>query len=471
MSSTYVRQEKIYLPGELVSSGIGYPFFSYEGNAVDGSDLWTTYSRISPDGEGGRHDWKPFEHHKVSCSAPTMSPGYRITRVDSGYGIHSDVIYNPLSFYTTYYGEPGRWLNNLPAFANIGDESERGFVNDPSDISLKRSQCLAALTPYINAELSALNSVYELKDIPSIVGTVKSVLEFAKKVPRNPKSLSKLLRSLSRKDLASFTKKFVSKVSGASREALRVASDVYLQQMFNVGPLVSDIRSVHAALSTTEKRLRRFINRAGQPRIGHYTRSWVEFEDTTEMSPVTASYGKRPMWTNFECCINLKYSRRVQYLPTEFHGEIEFSFYYPQFQLEHARALALLDQLGINFNPRIIWNAIPWSFVVDWVLGVNTFLNGLTSPLLNPVIRIHRYLDSVKRMRTINVSKHVQCLDSWWDPPTGDFSEVPAPAVHETSYKRYTGLPSYASFRSSGLSSTELSLGAALGLSRRKHHR
>jgi hypothetical protein len=36
-----------------------------------------------------------------------------------------------------------------------------------------------------------------------------------------------------------------------------------------------------------------------------------------------------------------------------------------------------LDSLGFELNPRIIWEAIPFSFVIDWFFGVGTFLQRL----------------------------------------------------------------------------------------------
>jgi hypothetical protein len=37
----------------------------------------------------------------------------------------------------------------------------------------------------------------------------------------------------------------------------------------------------------------------------------------------------------------------------------------------------LLDTLGFELNPRIIWEAVPFTFVIDWFFGVGTFLQRL----------------------------------------------------------------------------------------------
>ena len=56
-----------------------------------------------------------------------------------------------------------------------------------------------------------------------------------------------------------------------------------------------------------------------------------------------------------------------------------FIVYKPQFPPELNTMLEVLggylDSLGFELNPRIIWDAIPFSFVIDWFFGVGNWLN------------------------------------------------------------------------------------------------
>lgn len=129
--------------------------------------------------------------------------------------------------------------------------------------------------------------------------------------------------------------------------------------------------------------------------------------------------------------------------------------------------LAYLDAFGVNLNPAIIWNAIPWSFVVDWLLGVSRWLDNNKIAFMEPQINIHRYLWSISRRRTILVQRRTACL-----PKAGATNKVlsdvvPLPKVTETAYRRDISLPSASSIISSGLSLGEFSLAAALVVSRR----
>jgi hypothetical protein len=138
-----------------------------------------------------------------------------------------------------------------------------------------------------------------------------------------------------------------------------------------------------------------------------------------------------------------------------FHVQVQYNYSYTGYQVEHARLLGQLDSLGINLNPAIIWNAIPWTFVVDWVLGVGPYLDSLKSENMKPLINIRQALWSITRKRRIvvTISQHNAGEVIW----TGQM-----PAVEQSAYRRSLNLPSMSSIESSGLTAKEVSLGAAL---------
>jgi hypothetical protein len=122
--------------------------------------------------------------------------------------------------------------------------------------------------------------------------------------------------------------------------------------------------------------------------------------------------------------------------------------------------LALLDSLGVNFNPRTLWNAIPWSFVIDWFVKIGDWLNTFEVKWMKPTIQIMDLMCSVKRSRKISVS-----FTGWDDRLITDGRIYVYPAVKETAFKRFPITLDEASVTLSGLSLTEFSLGAALATS------
>ncbi len=145
-----------------------------------------------------------------------------------------------------------------------------------------------------------------------------------------------------------------------------------------------------------------------------------------------------------------------------FHAQIEYNYNYTQYQVEHARLLGYLDALGVNLNPSIIWNALPWTFVVDWVLSIGQYLDDFKVENMRPQINIRRYLWSVSRGRVITVHRAVRLKltdEQFW---------IPLPTVRQTAYRRQVSGVSSSSILSSGLTLKEVSLGAALVIVRKR---
>jgi hypothetical protein len=89
---------------------------------------------------------------------------------------------------------------------------------------------------------------------------------------------------------------------------------------------------------------------------------------------------------------------------------------------------------------------------------------------MKPTINIRRFLWSVKRHRRIFVSKELGYDLSGPLAPYRNL-ESPLPVVDESAYRRFVGMPSSSSIISSGLSSSEFSLGAALVITQRRPHK
>jgi hypothetical protein len=102
-----------------------------------------------------------------------------------------------------------------------------------------------------------------------------------------------------------------------------------------------------------------------------------------------------------------------------------------------------LDALGFELNPQIIWNAIPFSFVVDWFTGIGDVLGSLKIDSLELPVELedgylqYSELRSVASNLSLDVNSSVSSKNDW---PT-----------HATVYKRFERmpiLPDYATLRS-----------------------
>jgi hypothetical protein len=305
-------------------------------------------------------------------------------------------------------------------------DADEWLLRTPLNLSDLEHMAMKAMLPLIKAELSLPNSLIELKDF--------------KKLPRLLKEIGKVFKT--RLPLRSY---------------FRAAAEGYLNQKFNLEPLLSDICGIYAALTRTEARINDFITRAGRVQQKHFGFNWNEepIHHSDSFGTPVSLVGR-----------SISFARNVKVPATYFHAELQYNYNYTAYQLEHARINALLDALGFNMNPQIIWNAIPWSFVVDWVLGVSRYLESLQTSNMEPQINIHRYLWSTKRERTITVVRKVAATQ--WGTTAYPPVESNLPVVYEMAYRRVVTSPSRSLIELGGVSSSEFTLGAALVLAQKR---
>jgi len=409
------------------------------------------YTPNSSKFHGGR-SWKSFEHYKCEngpMPAKQQTLLHHCTYWDypSHYG--TTVIEDPLfgyyqewnGFTVAPFGIAGSPDQGLPAFVEYRPDG--GFIPPPGDIDGLVSRALRSMLPSIKSELSIINSLIELKDFKR---PIRSILQYFK----GNSALSKVSASL----------KYVRSLRNKTlREVFQTAAGGYLQARFNFLPLISDIRAVYTALSRTERRINDLITRSGRKQNKHWMFRWQEYPDTYEIGnegwPVASwAYIPNPRINSI---------RKCTYSPTVFHAQIQYNYNYTEYQLAHAQVLAHLDALGVNFNPAIIWNAIPWSFVVDWVIGVSRWLDSFKVENMKPKINICNFCWSIKRERVIQIEKGISS-----DPIAGYKSRSTLPLTYQTAYRRSVGIPSVSSLTTSGVSSDEFTLGAALVIAQRR---
>jgi hypothetical protein len=301
------------------------------------------------------------------------------------------------------------------------------------------------MLPGIKPQLSLINSVIELKDF--------------KKLPATVRRLRSMLSSLTGSG-----NKTLRKILGGS-------ADAYLQKEFNVMPLLSDISGFRKALTNTSKQVKNLLDLEGKPLTRHYYAGLESVYPNKALTPAATTY-QPPAEVSSEMpapgggTVNklsglVKPYREVTYGEARFHAEIQYSYYLTQFQRENSAILGLADSLGVNLNPSIIWNAIPWSFVVDWVFDVSRWLDQFKVRNLEPVTVIHRYLWSttVDRVTKIDCEINLSC-------PTLPKPLVRTSVCREQAYRRDLFPISMSNITTSGFSLKEFTLAGALGLSR-----
>jgi hypothetical protein len=306
-----------------------------------------------------------------------------------------------------------------------------------SDWNLLVQASLAAMLPGIKNSLSLPNALFELKDFKTVTktfGRINTSLDALKRLG------------------GIWNEVFKARTAAKSlKTILKGVADSYLQASFNLLPLLNDIAALRGSLVNLRRELEALRQRAFVPQRRHFRRSLASIYPDEPNNVLAGTFPS--FWVN----TSPSASRSTRYNERMFTATIEYWYKLPALSDCDFAVRALLDRLGVNLNPQIIWNALPWSFVVDWIFGVSRWLGQFQTRLLEPVVHINGFCCSVKVQRVVTTSMSI----GTYAGPVSSFTEE--------AYERKVGLQwdeVTSSISSSGLSLKEFSLSAALLLSR-----
>jgi hypothetical protein len=343
-------------------------------------------------------------------------------------------------------GDLGDHTHGLPALY-VEPSPGTYYVNVPESVFSLSGIALQDMLPQIRPDLSILNDILELKDFKSL-----------------PRTFSRSLPTVT-----ALTNRVISKVGPlwrhskwlTLRELLRTGSDAYLQMQFNILPLYRDIQAIRRSILTINSRVQNLRERSGSPQK-HFFKRFLDDIYTDEHS--STFYGV-PQSTTIRTISNIR--RDVVYSDRVFTGALRFNYTLDEGDGEFTLTKAFLDSLGVRLDASIIWNAIPWSFVVDWFIGIGQWLKRNASrPNLQPVTVITGLTFSLKVTRKVSVSLFPigDATNGWPATSGGTIFES-----SESAYSRWLGESGDVNrgIESSGLNLKEFSLASALLLSRK----
>jgi hypothetical protein len=256
------------------------------------------------------------------------------------------------------------YLRNLTA--NMVVTTGLGLRVAPSiDMDAFASEALAFMLPRLNEGLSLVNFILELKDLKHMDprGTYQ-------RLTRRHLRLRDLRDPRTRKDVS---KELVTRMNSAA-----------LNANFGIVPLVKDIIQIFDDLTSLASRLEGLKKYANTQQQRHYKRvvpasagvfadrDWHSQETTTTWPSglISDNLDNGGVRRN----LLVKTSGRWIVRPT-YHATLRYKYTLPEVDSQLEKVYAYLDTLGVRLDPSIVWNAIPFSFVIDWIVDVSGFLS------------------------------------------------------------------------------------------------
>lgn len=334
---------------DLVYGGVYYP------QHVDPPVVnWSHYSRIV--------DTKNKKHPS----------GYR----DPGYCSHLKVDATPQRGYSDFNHHPWgdhilfTWVNgdDKPATVTmVGDYFSNHTSVPVGDILAAKLAAWNKFSTQVPEIVSIANFLYELKDFEPVL-----------------KNLSK-----ARKILANQNSRRVKNIPS-------IANSTFLSYNFAWAPFLSDLVKFTQVLDRVHSRLDWLRRNRKKPVSVHYkNEKLAEFSPGSPELVVAHDYPDYTGWIH---------ERR--YLESQ-GGAASFVasavLYQDLLGLDDAWAdfRATLAALGLNNPAKIVWNAIPLSFMLDWIFPVNGFLGRLAVNPFSGKWDIYNVCHSFKRVLTI----------------------------------------------------------------------
>jgi hypothetical protein len=251
------------------------------------------------------------------------------------------------------------------------------------DMDAYADQALAYMLPTLNQGVSLINFIHELKDLKSwsrggsAVARVRGErlnrqgrpvkgssgvgeLPYSDMMYRLPGGRGKMLKSITKR------------LTGA-----------HLEASFGIVPFFADLIKTTDSVMSLAYRLEILKRNSNRRLVRHYrkvlpdssgeptSRGWRELK-----APVTRLWptpydsdtvgSARPSGT-------FRFKARWIQRPV-YHATIRYSYSLPSMREGEEKLWTLLDTLGVRLDPSIVWNAIPYSFIVDWIADVSGFL-------------------------------------------------------------------------------------------------
>jgi hypothetical protein len=402
---------------------------------------------------GPRYSWKGVEHYARTTLQPDV-PVHHAGWNDYTKSSSTDAWW---SFYglppdSVYYGDQG---NSISGVGQLGQMDypildlpllyeESGLVRSVlPEVSMKGyiDAALASMMPSIRGGFSGLNDAIELKDLKSLPRTKKSVEALGERL------------GLFLADKSRWGRKPLYRLA---RDAAKGAADVILQFKFNVWPTLNDLAKGQASLKRIDAQLKKLVHDADRPIHRRYIRGITENMGHGTKDVYNIMNSDNPYY-----CGGTHYQRLTNVGLSLFCATMDYSYKLPSMTSQELRTLALADYFGLQLNPAIIWNAIPWSFVVDWTIGVGQWLDQFSINNIRPVVFIRRFCASVHVERQIRTY-----LTPNWNSIHEGGSALCSEVI-ERAYKRVAHYPDlYSSIVSSGISPSEFILASSLAATR-----
>lgn len=360
-----------------------------------------TYSQITgilkyADHNGGLHDWNGPSGNMYGGNAAIMEYPKEISYIKDVVGNPKG--YNPVEQYTLKsnlnswvpWHDSGGSVQGTPLFESLPVPATFPLLD--------RAVSFATWTPIISSATLSDWSLEALNKFQSQVPTTVSLPNFLYEL----REMKSMIPSIEKTSLS------------------KTAANNFLAFEFGVKPFISDIKAILELSSKVEKRLQHLlsVNRKA-------TRLSYNKDQDLSNEPLTYYLSGVSIGPNTQQSIfDLEFKRVSARLQLHIGAELYQDLQGLSDSMSTMKALA--SSGGFSSPARVVWNAIPYSFVVDWFFHVGKLLDTLTiqpfggeysvynvgysikSECVYYVSQVHRGVNSSDPLGTVSMKSYIR---------------------------------------------------------------
>jgi len=290
---------------------------------------------------------------------------------------------------------------------------------------------------------------------------------FVAELPKPRTMLTKwrqFLSELTNQGLRSYLIKRWNKFSKTWSSIPKAAADANLWYQFGLKPFVQDLQLTYQNLTTLERRIEEMLREAGKPSTKHFAR---HVDITRQVFGVEAEVWhdadyKNQLVRKYQWCTQPIYHATVTYIldADELRGVL-------------GTVRGLISTLGLDKIFSTIWELVPFSFVVDWFIGVNEFLDSLDNQLFGALpILVLDFNHSIKYEYMTSVTWKCWVTQSIPGSAPKVFAQTEVAQRRVAYYERRKSIPTLVDLTSAqGLTVNRVGLAASLVVSNRSWRR
>lgn len=232
--------------------------------------------------------------------------------------------------------------------------------------------------PTLDRGFSLINFLLELNEVGLLLRQMKALRAWLRRLRSDPIYLSDLGQGATWGTI----------MGGIARGSLAFA--------FGILPLIGDLQKIWSILSRMDRDIKRLNDLKDKGLYQTLTSRMYGWNDVVINDDVPADYVPVSNGGNGPACtvaldFGLTAEVYVEHFWTESnhasqkvgawarHG-VGYSYSLPEAKHRYARMLQFLDAFGVNTDLSIVWNRCPWTFVIDWVCKVASFLHETRKP-------------------------------------------------------------------------------------------